>query len=132
MCRRRPPAPRRSWWRRRRRSSPSRRPSPTTVYVPAYDPNVVYGTWPYPQSPPYYYPPPVGWGVGNALLTGMAFAGGAAIVGSLWGWGSPNWGGGNINVNANRYNNINVNRNQISGNNWQHDITPPARRRLQQ
>ncbi|GGJ32287.1 hypothetical protein GCM10011320_44780 [Neoroseomonas lacus] len=96
---------------------------PEVVYVPAYDPNVVYGTWPYPQSPPAYYPPPVGWGLGSALLTGMAFAGGAAIVGSLWGWGSPNWGGGNINVNASRYNNINVNRNQISGNNWSHDTT---------
>ncbi|MEO3474732.1 DUF3300 domain-containing protein, partial [Roseomonas sp. CAU 1739] len=96
---------------------------PDTVYVPAYDPNVVYGSWPYPQSPPAYYPPPVGWGLGSALLTGMAFAGGAAIVGSLWGWGSANWGGGNINVNANRYNNINANRNQISGNNWSHDTT---------
>ena len=94
---------------------------PDTVYVPAYDPNVVYGTWPYPQSPPAYYPPPVGYGLGSALLTGMAFAGGAAIVGSLWGWGRPNWGGGSINVNADRYNNINVNRNQISGNTWRHD-----------
>ncbi|MBR0662275.1 DUF3300 domain-containing protein, partial [Neoroseomonas oryzicola] len=96
---------------------------PDTVYVPAYNPNVVYGSWPYPQYPPPYYPPPVGWGLGSALLTGMAFAGGAAIVGSLWGWGSPNWGRGNINVNANRYNNINVNRAQISGNTWQHDVT---------
>lgn len=94
---------------------------PDTVYVPAYDPNVVYGSWPYPQTPPYYYPPPVGWGLGSALLTGMAFAGGAAIVGSLWGWGNANWGGGDINVNANRYNNINANRGQISGNTWRHD-----------
>ncbi len=51
---------------------------PETIYVPAYDPGVVYGAWPYPQSPPYYYPPPAGWGVGNALLRGMAFAGGVA------------------------------------------------------
>ena len=96
---------------------------PETVFVPAYDPNVVFGTWPHAGYPPTYFPPPVGWGLGNALLTGMAFAGGAAIVGSLWGWGSPNWGRGNINVNANRYNNINVNRAQISGNTWRHDTT---------
>ncbi|MBW6401697.1 DUF3300 domain-containing protein [Roseomonas sp. HJA6] len=96
---------------------------PNTVYVPAYDPNVVYGTWPYPQTPPYYYPPPVGWGVGNALLTGMAFATGAAVVGSLWGWASPSWGRGNIDVNVNRYNNINVNRAQINNNVWQHDVS---------
>ncbi len=95
---------------------------PDTVYVPAYDPNVVYGSWPYPQTPPYYYPPPVGWGLGSALLTGMAFAGGAAIVGSLWGWGNANWGGGDININADRYNNINRNRtSNISGNTWRHD-----------
>jgi hypothetical protein len=97
---------------------------PEVVYVPAYDPNVVYGTWPYPQSPPVYYPPPPAWGLGSALLTGMAFAGGAAIVGSLWGWGSPNWHGGSINVNATRYNNINVNRGgNFSGNTWSHDTT---------
>jgi hypothetical protein len=30
---------------------------PETVYVPAYNPTVVYGAWPYPSYPPYYYPP---------------------------------------------------------------------------
>src|SRR5262249_33434994 len=31
---------------------------PNTVYVPYYDPTVVYGAWPYPAYPPYsYYPP---------------------------------------------------------------------------
>ena len=94
---------------------------PETVFVPVYDPNVVFGTWPHASYPPTFFPPPVGWGVGNALLTGMAFAGGAAIVGSLWGWGSPNWGRGDINVNANRYNNINVNRPKITDNSWQHN-----------
>ena len=51
--------------------------APPPVYVPAYNPSVVYGTWPYPAYPPPYYPPPVGWGLGSALLTGMAFAGGS-------------------------------------------------------
>lgn len=96
---------------------------PEVVYVPAYNPTVVYGSWPYPSYPPPYYPPPVGYGLGSALLTGMAFAGGMALVGSLWGWASPGWDGGNVNINANRYNNINVNRNQISGNTWRHDTT---------
>ena len=27
---------------------------PDTVYVPAYDPNIAYGSWPYPSSPPPY------------------------------------------------------------------------------
>ena len=29
---------------------------PETVYVPAYDPSAVYGDWPYPEYPPYYFP----------------------------------------------------------------------------
>jgi len=96
---------------------------PDVVYVPAYDPAVAYGTWPYPAQPPYYYPPPVGWGLGGALMTGLAFGVGVAAIGSLAGWASPNWGGGTVNVNANRYNNINANRGQISDNTWRHDTS---------
>src|SRR5499427_9770580 len=32
--------------------------SPDTIYVPYYNPSVVYGAWPYPAYPPYYFPPP--------------------------------------------------------------------------
>ncbi|HET9589460.1 MAG TPA: DUF3300 domain-containing protein, partial [Anaerolineales bacterium] len=33
-------------------------PSPQVVYVPAYNPTIVYGAWAYPAYPPYaYYPP---------------------------------------------------------------------------
>nr|WP_294502434.1 DUF3300 domain-containing protein [uncultured Rhodopila sp.] len=91
---------------------------PSVVYVPVYNPSVVYGTWPYPAYPPVYYPPPPGYAVGNALLTGLAFGAGVAITASLWGWARPNWGGGYMNVNVNRYNNINVNRTQIHNSNW--------------
>ncbi len=96
---------------------------PERVYVPVYDPSVAFGAWPHPGYPPTYFPPPPSYGLGTALLTGLAFAGGVAVVGSLWGWARPGWGGGgnSINVNANRYNNINVNRTQINNNNWRHD-----------
>ena len=81
-----------------------------TVYVPSYNPTVVYGSsWPYPSYPPYYAAPPPGYYFGTALATGLAFAAGAAVVGGLWGWASPAWGGGYANVNVNRFNNINVN-----------------------
>jgi hypothetical protein len=91
---------------------------PNVVYVPSYNPTIVYGTWPYPAYPPVYYPPPPGYYVGGALVRGMAFGAGVAISASLWGWASPNWGHGNVNVNVNRYNNINVNRAQINNSNW--------------
>ena len=32
--------------------------SPQVIYVPTYNPTVVYGAWPYPAYPPYYYYPP--------------------------------------------------------------------------
>src|SRR5512143_1253756 len=41
--------------------------SPDVVYVPYYDPAVVYGAWPYPDYPPYYYPPPQGYIYGGAI-----------------------------------------------------------------
>lgn len=103
--------------------------NPQVVYVPTYNPTVVYGGWPYPSYPPYYYPPNPLYYPGQAFFSGMAFAAGAAVVGSLWGWGNCNWGGGNVNVNVNNWNNIN--RNNIrngratqlgaNGGQWRHD-----------
>jgi hypothetical protein len=95
--------------------------SPTVVYVPTYNPTVVYGSWWYPSYPPYYFNP-----VGATVAAGvLGFAAGVA-VGSAWnsGWGHWNWGGGNYNANINR--NVNINRNNINvaniqTNKWQHD-----------
>ena len=90
-----------------------------TVYVPSYNPSVVYGSaWPYPSNPPYYAAPPPGYYFGTALATGLAFAAGAAVVGGLWGWARPAWGGGYANVNVNRFNSINANRAQIASSRW--------------
>ena len=107
--------------------------NPQVVYVPTYNPTTVYGAWPYPAYPPVYYPPPAAYypyyPVGGALVSGMAFATGVAVVGSLWGWGGCNWGHNDININSNRYNTINnnnirsgrANQLQTNQNNWRHD-----------
>jgi hypothetical protein len=92
--------------------------NPQTVYVPIYDPSSIYGAWPYPAYPPVYIPPPPGYAIGTAVVTGLAFAAGVAVVGSLWGWARPSWGAGQVNVNVNRYNSINVNRTAINSNVW--------------
>src|SRR6516164_1194841 len=92
---------------------------PQVVYVPSYDPGTAYGAWPYPSYPPYAFPPPVGYGVAAGLATGLAFGAGVAVAGSLWGWGSPNWGSGSVNINTNRFNSIN--RTSFTGNTWQHN-----------
>ena len=97
---------------------------PGTIYVPYYDPTVVYGPWPYPAYPPYYWPPPAYIGAG-VIATGLAFGAGYALgrwaSGGYWG-GGFNWGGNNININRN----VNINNiNRGGGNNWVHN---PAHR----
>jgi hypothetical protein len=88
--------------------------NPEVVYVPTYNPTVVYGAWPYPAYPPYYYYPP-GYVAGGALL---GFTAGVIVGGALW--GGCNWGRGEVNVNVNRYNNFN--KTNISNGNWQHNV----------
>jgi hypothetical protein len=81
---------------------------PTQVYVPVYQPTV-YGTWAYPAYPPYYWAPPPYYYPGGAFVGGVLW--GAAVVGIANGlWGNANWGGGDVNINVNKYNNINSNR----------------------
>ena len=92
---------------------------PAVVYVPAYNPNEVYGTWPYPSYPPVYYPPPPAYYPGYAVGAGLAFATGVAVVGGLYGWANPNWNNGNVSINPLNYNQINVNRTAIQSNTWQ-------------
>ena len=75
--------------------------NPQVIYVPQYNPTVVYGAWPYPAYPPapVYNP---GWGL---LSFGVGMAVGAAL------WSTPHWGSGSITVNNNTYNNFNRNYN---------------------
>jgi hypothetical protein len=81
--------------------------NPQVVYVPTYNPTVVYGTWPYPAYPPVYVPPPPGYAIAAGFATGLAFGAGVAVANSLW--GGFNWNTHDVNINVNRYNNINVN-----------------------
>jgi hypothetical protein len=105
-------------------------PSPQVVYVPTYNPTVVYGAWPYPAYPPYpWYPP--GYAFGASML---AFGTGVAL-GAAWGyaWGGANWGRGDVDVDINRNTNFNTNinreqykqnlqaRGQREGGSFQHD-----------
>ena len=82
--------------------------NPQVVYVPTYNPTVVYGTWPYPAYPPVYVPPPPGYAAASGLAAGLAFGVGVAITSALW--SDVNWNNHSVNINVNRYNNINVNR----------------------
>ena len=72
--------------------------NPNVVYVPVYDPTVVYGAWPYPDYPPYYFPPsgfvfgpPVwpGFWWGPVIDIGfVAPGGGTILIGTITGFAS--------------------------------------------
>jgi hypothetical protein len=77
-----------------------------TLYVPSYDPAYIYGTWPYPDYPPYYlYPPEY---VQHTAL--ISFGLGLAI-GAAWGhaWGECDWPHAELYVNVDQ--NLKLNSN---------------------
>src|SRR5258705_12695232 len=81
--------------------------NPQVVYVPTYNPTVVYGAWPYPAYPPYYYYPP-GYVMGASMIS---FGVGMAVGASLY--GDCDWDGGDVNINNS--NNFNSERNNVEG-----------------
>ncbi len=90
---------------------------PNTIYVPYYEPAVVYGDWLYPDYPPYYFAAP-GYIAGGLIAAGIAFGVGYALGrwannNYYWG-GSVNWG--NRNLIANRPTHPDRN----PGNRWEH------------
>jgi hypothetical protein len=95
--------------------------NPQVVYVPTYNPMMVYGAWGYPAYPPYpaYNP---AWGF-------MAFGVGMAVGASLW--AEPHWGSGSITVNNANFNNFNGRYNSVANqaanhagadSTWAHDV----------
>jgi Protein of unknown function (DUF3300) len=113
---------------------------PEVVYVPSYNPAVVYGA-PVAVYPGYVAPPPPSTGelVATGLISfGLGMAVGAAMSNSCCGWGWSSWGCGwhnstvvynhntyisssNTFVNRNNYYNQNINnlnRNNFNANNF--------------
>jgi Protein of unknown function (DUF3300) len=89
---------------------------PDVMYVPVYDPYVVYGVWPYPAYRPFYWYPPGYVAVG-------VFAFGAPIVVGAALWANYNWGSRRVGVSVTRYNSFNrVSLANTSANQtWQHN-----------
>lgn len=100
---------------------------PQVIYVPAYNPTVVYGAWAYPAYPPVYYPPPPAYYPGGAFVSGFAWGLGVAAVGAIF--SDCDWGHGDVNINVNKAVNIdhnyaktgNVRTGDINRSTWQHN-----------
>jgi hypothetical protein len=85
--------------------------NPQVIYVPTYNPTVVYGSWPYPAYPPYYYYPP-GYVASSMMWFGAGMAMGAAFSGAWgYGWGDCDYNGGKVNIDNSR--NFNFSGNNI-------------------
>nr|WP_233470951.1 DUF3300 domain-containing protein [Paraburkholderia caribensis] len=95
--------------------------NPQVVYVPSYNPTVVYGGWSAPAYPPTYWPPYPAYYPGAALASGFAWGLGIAAAGAIF--SNCNWGGGDVNINVNKAANIdrNFDRTKVEGGKWKHD-----------
>jgi hypothetical protein len=67
--------------------------NPQVVYVPTYDPTVVYGSWSYPAYPPYYYYPPEYYPGAPWVYYNAGYAWGYA-------WGHCDWDDHDINIDV--------------------------------
>ncbi|MDR3425631.1 MAG: DUF3300 domain-containing protein [Alphaproteobacteria bacterium] len=112
--------------------------NPQVVYVPAYNPDSVYGAWPYPDYPPYgfsypgyYYSAPgvVGFGVG------------IVVANWLWGWNRWDWHRHRIDIDDHRFEHINGGHAPSVPGRWEHNpehrhgvpyASPPVRAQFQE
>ena len=92
---------------------------PDVIYVPYYDPLVVYGPWWWPAYPPVYWAPWPGYFVGPGF--GVGFVWGVGVtVGAGFFFGAFDWPHRHVtvvNVNNFYFKTVNVNRVTV----WQHD-----------
>ncbi len=86
--------------------------SPDVVYVPVYSPVVVYGAWPYPDYPPFFFPWP-------GIVVGINI--GFPIFEPFWGWDRWDWRHHRIDIDGTRFNRINVYHPPIVSGPWRHD-----------
>jgi len=73
---------------------------PSLVYVPYYNPMVIYGTWWWPAYEPVYWAPWHGYYASSGFYTGFTWGLGTPIV-SRWFWSSFHWPSHQIFVRGN-------------------------------
>jgi hypothetical protein len=97
-------------------------PPSQVIYVPAYDPWCVYGPWPYPPYPPFYYAPWPGVCGPADYVFGWDF--GLFLPWPYWEWGFFDWHHHEIGIHRDRYDRFHPGRGP-GGDVWHHD---PAHR----
>jgi hypothetical protein len=96
-------------------------PRPDIIYVPYYDPLIVYGDWWWPGYAPMRWSPWPGYHSRPGFGRGYYWGSGISI-GSGFFFGGIDWRQRHVNViNRNSFYYRNVNRRPLPGNGWQHD-----------
>lgn len=72
------------------------------VYVPLYNPMLIYGPWWAPNYPPWFwYPPPIyGYSSGAVIGTGIIFGTAWLLSQNHWYWAQPGWHEHRIHLNT--------------------------------
>ncbi|MEM5275933.1 DUF3300 domain-containing protein [Cupriavidus taiwanensis] len=95
--------------------------NPEVIYVPVYDPAIVYGGWGYAGYPYYYWPPYAAYYPGDAVGSGIAWGIGLAAAVAIF--GNCDWNNGGVHVEHHKARNIdrNFDASKFQGGRWQHD-----------
>lgn len=109
---------------------------PDRVFVPVYNPTVVYGQWPDPDTPPIYVAPPRRFASETRETTFETVESGIDIysypvVQPLWGWTRPDWRNDRITIETDEYTRITRNVQPPSDHYWHREgpvviVAPPA------
>ena len=98
-------------------------PRSQVVYVPYYNPTLVYGSWWWPARPPWYWVPPPYYrppGFGEVAAAGIFWGIAISIRNEIWNDYRPSWRDRQINI-VNNVTIININNRPRPGSQWQHN-----------
>jgi uncharacterized protein DUF3300 len=92
---------------------------PGRIFVPVYNPTVVYGQWPDREFPPVFIPPPQSF-VSETIEPGLEVSVAYTAVRPLWGWSRVDWRDQRITVDRTEYTRITRNVEVGPGDTWRH------------
>ena len=90
---------------------------PNMIFVPVYNPGIVYGEWRDRRLSAGFHPPPPRF-VLETIEPGFQVSVGYGIVAPLWGWSPPDWRGQRIAINRAEYTRITPNIVLAPGDAW--------------
>lgn len=95
---------------------------PAVVYIPVYNPALVFGAWPYPEHPPGFIEPPAGFRVSGADMSrGIGYSIGFSVLAPLWGWSHAEWTQGKVAIDTAAYNRIDRYGPHVAAAVWHHE-----------